>query len=172
MDGENNGTPWWVTALVSSVLPLVGAAAVVWRLVRKIREQNIVIGAEASRVDLSIRQEKNRSAATEAWEVVDRLNKEFEKQTAKFNEVEKKCDDAIAAAESRERDAVVRASRCETEHSATRAILRVILAWAKSKKMPIPEGLEEQINDLVPGGSGLHRPISPQANESDRDTDH
>lgn len=135
--GDGN-SPWWVTAGFGIVAVVLAVLRVYdfYRLKRdEGRERRIKLDATEARETNEQQKEARRDAATEAWEVVDRLTREIEG-----------CAEKIKAIEERERQCIE-----------DRAVLRMVAAWAMRQKNPppIPQSVLARLSD----GSATHPPV-------------
>lgn len=156
--------PVWVAGSYA-VLGIIIAAVKVYRHVARTRAEGKVSDAKATaeidKIKVETQATVRRSEATEAWEVVDRLSAEVEKNSDKIEKVEKECEKMKEESDRRERAANARASQCEKEHAGTKSMLKVVLAWAKRRNMPMTAEMERLITDpgVDSNGSGIHTPL-------------
>lgn len=160
--GDN--TPGWVMAIVASIVALVGAAYVVVKLAFHVQDRLAESAAKKAdaerdkkRKDEEVSAESERTTTAEVWQVVDRLQKQIEEQREIFDAQKKRWDEIKEMIENREQEARERATKCEAEHAGTRAMLRLVIAFAKKKGMVVPLEMESQLRDSLPDPSGTHR---------------
>lgn len=122
-DSSGGDGPVWVAASVS----IIGIGYALFRFIFWLlgKKRGYIQEGKANRNEQA--KIERRDAATEAWEVVDRLTKEVEGHAI-----------AIAALQDREQKANERTAKCEAEHGETRGRLMVIEAWARQKGLRIP----------------------------------
>ena len=136
-------SPWWVAAALGAIMVAYAAARFYFH-VKATRRSD---AAEQDQHDESKEARRRRAASEEAWQVVDRLNKVIEGYGPKIEALEQKAD----AAESR-------AAQCQQDHAATLAALRIVVAWGRAQKNPLPLP-DDWIDRLGVSGSDTHRPL-------------
>lgn len=132
-DSGREGPAW-----VAGTLAAVGVAYAVFKFIFWLLGKRHSYSQEIERGLNEQQKAVRRDAATEAWEVVDKLNIIVGDHSSRLRELEARHAAAIEAIEEREREANDRAARCEAEHGETRGRLMVIEAWARSKGVKIP----------------------------------
>lgn len=144
--GENPDVKYWWAGASASLIGILFALGRLyfWWKERKHAHDNQVMESQRER-----EKESRRSAAEEAWEVVDRLSDEVSGLIQRMNEMENR--HAVAV-----REAQQRAEQCEREHAETkselgetRGRLAVIESWARLKGLKID-------------GSDFYRTLSPE----------
>jgi hypothetical protein len=133
MEPPSAPPPRWVMILAASALALIPAAygvAKLWFWLSKTRRE--MDAEEQARLDEQAKTVK-REALQEAWATVDRQNVLIEQQEKEIRTYRERLDQCVAE----------------------RAMLRIVVAWAKGAGMPMTPDLERLIAD----GSKSHAPL-------------
>ena len=135
----NPDTPAWAFAVAAALSVLAGAGYAVLRLAFQVAEKWLEFRRKKRQQDLEMGGDEQRSSAAEAWEVVDRLQRQIQ-------EMEINIDTTTRRVEDERNKALDRAARCESEYRSTRRILRVIFALIKSGGgIKIPEEISAEV---------------------------
>ena len=100
-------------------------------------------------------KERRRDASDEAWAVADKVAEQNVAERAARHEAEARYEKMLDISEERERECSRRLSACEAELAATQATLRMVVAWARAQKNPLPFPMDEP-------PSAVHRALAAQ----------
>lgn len=159
-------TPVWVLSVAGAVASLVAVGYAIVRFFFHVRERQLEFQSKRLAHDKLVREDEvvqhdadRRSEAAEAWEVVDRLTAELENVNPRIEALQEKCDRIKEECDRRERDAVERATRCETDHAGTKRLLRFVIAWGRTRGMKLDPRLEQELERSTDGDSSPHTPL-------------
>jgi hypothetical protein len=141
-------TPLWVLAFVASIGAMCGAGYGIAKLYYFVLDRRLAYRQKLSEVTRQDDSTDRRTAAQEAWEVVDRLTAELEAVTPRIKEIQTACEQIKKDSDDRERTSAKRAAKCEADHAGTKRVLKIVVAWGKQKGMKLPPDLEKEINEM------------------------
>lgn len=150
-------TPVWALAAAAAIVTLCGSGYAVVRLFYHIQEKRLEHRKKLREVEKDECDAKRRSAASEAWEVVDRLTEELEKVGPKIESLQQKCDQIKEECDYEKGEFREAIGRCHAEREGTRRVLRIVVAWGKSKGMKLDRDLEDEIGKNLSDGSDTYR---------------
>ena len=141
MDTPSPPPPRWVMVLAGAVLALLPAAYGAARLWFWLSKTRRTLDAEESKRVSEQAKEVKREALAEAWATVDRQNAALVQKEAELRAYRERLDQCVAE----------------------RAMLRIVVAWAKRRGMPMTPELEQ----LLATGSKEHPALPPGEPEPD-----